>query len=303
MSYKSALAGLSYGGGKAVILQPEVPFNRQALFKTYAERVNLLNGNFITGEDVGITHTDLRTMQDNSKFIIGVTADPVIYTCLGVYYGILQSLNELYGNESIENRSFAIQGVGKTGEGLLKYLYPDARKIYISDVNDEKMKEIKEKYPKVELVSPKEIDTLEVDVFSPCAMFHTINSKNIDHIKAKIIAGSANNQLENQEVGTKLFEKGIIYAPDYVINAGGLITVVDEYEYKSANVKRIMKRVSRIKETMEAIIDESKKTHTATNIVADKMAERTIVFSDTLHKESKSSKEYSIKKLFNSLIH
>lgn len=275
MSYKSALAGLSYGGAKAVIInQKNGPKKRDLLLETYARQVNYLNGRFITGADAGVNRGDLEAMASQSKYIVGLKADPVKFTNIGVFYSIQECLKEVFGNSSSTGRSFAIQGLGKTGMGILKLIYNDAKKIYVSDINSKQLKMAKDRFPHIEIVKPSDIYKQYVDVFAPCALSNEINSKNVDSFRCKIIVGSANSQLETAKIGELLFRRGILYAPDYVVNAGGLISVVDEYENRRYNEKRIMLKVEKIKSTLESIISKSKRLHKATNLIADEMAEK-----------------------------
>lgn len=275
MSYKSALAGLKYGGAKAVIFASDGSrADRTSLIKSYTQHVNYLNGRFITGADVGVTEQDLKTMIGVSKFIVGGKSDPVKYTAAGVFYAIQVCLKEIFGNELLTGRTFAIQGLGKTGTSLLKLIYKEAEKIYVSDISLAAVKDIKRNFPKVEVVSASEIYKQKVDVFAPCALSHSVNHKTVPSLNCKIVAGSANNQLEDKETGETLYRLGILYAPDYAINAGGLITVVDEYENGDTDQDRLEEKVFGIKRTMKSIIEQSKKTGKATNLVADEMAEK-----------------------------
>lgn len=275
MSYKSALAGLKYGGAKAVVFDScSLKADRDLMVKTYAQQVNFLDGHFITGADVGVSEHDLKIMLGESKFMVGGKSDPVKFTALGVLYAVQVCLKEIFGDSTVVGRTFAIQGVGKTGLGLLKLIYHEAKKIYVADIDRKTIKRLKEDFPRVEVVPVSEIYKQKVDVFSPCALSHEVNYKNVSAFDCKIVAGSANNQLEKKEVGELLYKLGILYAPDYVINAGGLITVVDEYENGNTDEKRVERKVAQIKKTMKAIIREAKKTHRATNLVADEMAEK-----------------------------
>ncbi len=274
MSYKSALAGLPYGGAKAIIMLPEsAEISKKDLLKEYIKTVNYLGGKFITGADVGINMDDLALMKQNSPYIVGVKNDAVKFTGLGVYYGIKAGLKVVFGKESLGDRSIAIQGMGKTGSALLSFIYNEAAKIYVTDLNKERLAEIKKQYPKVTTVTPAQIYSLKVDVFSPCALSNVINVKNISALQCKIIAGSANAQLENKQIGHLLHKLNILYAPDYVINAGGLIAVADEYKYQRSNEERITKAVKSIKDTLITIFTESKKMDKPTNVIADQMAE------------------------------
>lgn len=278
MSYKSALAGLKYGGAKAVIIaNSKSPRNKNGLLKTYAQKVNSLGGRFITGTDVGITDADVRFMKKTSKYFVGTKSDPARFTATGVFYAIAVCLNEVFGKDSFGERTFAIQGVGKTGSELLKLIYPKSKKVFIADVDRDKLKKVKKEFPDVKVVSPAKIDKIEVDVFSPCALNHCINYKNIKALKCKIIAGSANNQLEEDSLGEKLFKRGIVYAPDNVVNAGGLISVVDEYEKGGFQIRRTTKRVKKIEGRLLKVLTESKRRKKATNYVANKMAEKKFI--------------------------
>lgn len=272
MTYKSALAGLHHGGAKAVIMLPQGQYNRSTLLKEYAKHVDYLGGHFITGSDVGISMDDLRLMAHHSKYMIGLTSEPVAFTMDGVFFGIQVCLKEVFGNDDLSSRTFAIQGLGKTGTGLLKHIYKTAKKIYVTDVNSAAIKATKERFPDVEVVPPKQITTLKVDIFSPCALSNVINASTVHHIRTAIVAGSANSQLESDAMGEKLYKQGILYAPDYVINAGGLIAVVDEYEHKGHSADRVNRKIKTIKKTLAAIFEKSKRTHKAPNLVADTLA-------------------------------
>lgn len=275
MSYKAALAGLPCGGAKAVIVdRGNSNGNRKKLLKAYAESVNFLSGNFVTGTDVGLTHEDLKLLREQSPNFVGMNDDAVYYTALGLYHSIQTCLMEVFDNEEIEGKSFAIQGLGKIGSELLKMVYPSAGKIYVSDIDTERIKEIQKDYPKVMPVSPEQIHRQQVDVYCPCALSHSLNSKTISELRCRIIAGGANNQLESEEIGVLLYKLGILYAPDYVVNAGGLISVFDEYQNKKHDPKRVTNAVLKIKDTLDDILIRSYKQHKATNVVANDMAEK-----------------------------
>lgn len=276
MSYKAAMAGLKYGGGKGVIILPPLAnaAERRELLTAYSRKINYLGGHFITGADVGITQSDLKVMRAASDYMVGVSSDPVKFTAQGMLNGIEICLNEVFGNPSVKGRSFAIQGVGKIGTALLQLTYKQASKIYVADVDPQRLEYIKKTFPKVEIVLPSQIYKQKVDVFSPCALGGSLNPKTITKIKSPIIAGGANNQLDDRTTGELLHKIGILYAPDYVINAGGLISVVDEYEHKKFDSKRTTKRLNNITVMLNNVIKQSKQTNRATNIVADDIAEK-----------------------------
>ncbi len=280
MSYKAALAGLNCGGAKGVILAPKghVPeAERTKLIEAYAARVNLLGGRFVTGTDVGVTQGDLDTMRKISRHIIGFNDNSTEFTAIGVFESVKAALQEVFGSPDLPGRSFAIQGLGKIGGGLLAFLYDlvgPSGKIYVSDIDSEQIKTIQEKYPRVIPVLPEEIDTQEVDVFAPCALSGAINQKSVPRIKAKIVAGGANNQLADEASGDALHARKILYVPDYVANAGGLIAVFDEYQNTSYDRARVAQAVQHIPETLRKIFAESRAENITSSRIANRMAER-----------------------------
>lgn len=274
MSYKAALAGLPGGGAKAVLINNISVKNKETLLKEYAKRVNHLSGLFVTGSDVGLTRDDVRTMRKISPYFVGTKANPEKYTALGIFHSIKVSLKHIYGNDDFRKRSFTIQGVGKVGTGLLKLLYNQTRKIYIADINSNSLKIIKRQFPDVKIVSPDTAHKKKVDVYSPCALSGCINFGNIHELACKIIHGGANNQLEDKSLGGVLQKMGILYAPDYVVNAGGLISVYDEYENKKMSARRIKEKVVKIGQTLDKIYQSSKKENKPPCEKADKLAEK-----------------------------
>ncbi|MBI3888376.1 Glu/Leu/Phe/Val dehydrogenase [Candidatus Nomurabacteria bacterium] len=275
MSYKAALAGLDCGGGKGVIIANPTSPNREELLREYAKNVDLLKGKFITGTDVGLCQRDLAIMKEETPYIVGFNDNSVEFTTLGIYNAIQVSLQKVFSTKDVSKRSFAIQGVGNIGAGLIKLLSDSGcRIIYVSDIIPEKIKMIKEKFPDVKIVDPKEIHKLEVDVFCPCALGGVINEKTIQDLRCKIVAGGANNQLEKESLGTVLFEKHILYAPDYIANAGGLISVFDEYSNKIYNKDTVSAKVMKIKDILNEIFIGSDQNKKATNIIANEIAEK-----------------------------
>ena len=275
MSFKSALAGLKYGGAKAVIIANNIkPVSRNLLLQKYAQKVNYFQGKFITGADVGTNIDDVLIMKKYSPYIVGLKVDPVAYTVLGLSFGIDVCLQEIFGTVDYPSRTFAIQGLGKVGLGILNIIANKTHKIFVADVNEKRIKEAKLKFPEIQIVPPKEIFKKNVDVLVPCALSNCININNINNFRCKIIAGGANCQLENKHIGELLYKLGVLYAPDYVVNAGGIISVVYEYENRKISHDKIVENVSKIKQTLSAIINRSKKENKPTNIVADEMAQK-----------------------------
>ena len=276
MSYKAAISGLPYGGAKGVIMAPRqfTPSQKDKILKAYAEAVNSLNGNFVTGTDVGLDIKELKVMRTVSRNMVGVTANPTKFTALGLYLGIQTALKEIFGSTNIAGKSFAIQGVGKIGATLLDLIYPHTTNIYVSDIDLLRVNDIKKNFPEVKIVKSSEIHRQPVDVFSPCALSNIINSKSIGELNCAIVAGGANNQLGTKKDGSALYKRGVLYAPDYVINAGGLISVIDEYEHKRYNESRIVRKVRTISSSLEKIFSQSKHRSISPSEISDEMAEK-----------------------------
>jgi leucine dehydrogenase len=272
MTYKSALADCGFGGAKSVLCIPKTTYNRRQLLLQYAKLINYFSGHFQTGADVGITKDDIKLMKTKCPHFVGVKYDPVNWTLDGLMVSIKTCLKEIFGSDDLSLRSFAIQGLGKTGVGLLINIYNQAQKIIISDINNARMTEIKKKFPKVTCVDAGDILKQKVDLLSPCALGNILNKSTVNKIYAKIICGSANCQLENQKIGEFIWKSGILYAPDYIVNAGGLISVVDEYKFPHISHKRVRDKIKTIGSTLSKIIYTSKKRQTATNIIADEIA-------------------------------
>lgn len=275
MSYKLAMAGLPYGGAKAVLMRPfSLNGRRSALLKAYAERVNYLAGRFITGTDVGLDQNDLHVMRRASAYMVGLKGNVTQATAFGILQGITASLRQAFGSETIEGRTFAIQGVGKIGEALLKILYKESKRIIIADIDRARVRAVVRDFPRVAVARAQDIHRQRVDVFAPCAVSRSITRKKAGEITAAIVAGGANSQLEDRTAGDVLHRRGILYAPDYVINAGGLISVVDEYEHKNFDAKRVMRRVLGIRKNLEAVFAAARRAHKPTHVIADEFAER-----------------------------
>lgn len=278
MSYKSALAGLPYTGAKAVlILDQNVVINKEMYFKAYAKKVNELLGKFVTGTDVGVSNEDLDTMRSESRFMIGSGVDSGYFTAVGVMNGIKVTLRNVFGDDDISKRTFAIQGLGKTGWPLLKFLEKEkAKKIYVADISPSRILYAKIRFPGLSIVSTDKIHTQDVDVFCPCALSHAITSEKVPELKCKIIAGSANNQLDKQETGQLLCDNGIIYAPDFIINSGGIISVVDQYENEKHEKIRVIEKIGKISNGLFDIFQASTEQGIATNILAGEIAKKII---------------------------
>lgn len=276
MTYKCALARVPYGGGKGVIIGNAHNPRKGYLFASYAHRVNLLNGTFYTGEDVGLTQANLHILEKESKFIIGrerIAGNPSPWAARGVYYAILAALQAVFGNSEIAGRTFSVKGVGKVGSVLCGLLYERGGKVFVADLAPEKIKSIKRKYPRVEVMRPLEIHKQKVDVYAPCALGGEFNKKTIPQLRCKVICGGANNQLASHEDGERLHSWDILYVPDYLANAGGLINVVAELDKRGYSRRRVERKVRGIRATTKKIIELSRKKNQPTSHIADRLAE------------------------------
>jgi len=250
MSYKSSMAGLDLGGGKAVIIGNPKKIKSEALLRSYGRFVDRLGGDYITGPDMNSNIEDMVTISKETNYVTtlpkshGGGGDPSILTAYGTYLGMKAAAKQLYGNDSLKDKKILVQGVGKVGKYIVEHASKEGAKIYISDISKEALEAISKAYT-VSIVEPSRVYDMDVDIYSPCALGAIINNDTIEKLKCKIIAGGANNQLEDEKKHDKrLFDKGILYVPDFVLNAGGLINASIELE--GYNEKRAYKEVENI---------------------------------------------------------
>lgn len=281
MTYKCALAGVKFGGGKAVIIRS--PYDKDdALFRSYAKKVNIFSGKFTTGTDVGISLQDTEIMATGSKYILGISKNAVKkydtskMAAVGVYHAICGAVEEKNRTSSLDGVRIAVKGLGKLGLELVRLLYTNGAKITVADIDKNKIKEAKKAYSNIKVVSPKEILSQDVEVYAPCALGNEFTTDNIKLLKANIIIGGANNQLSNEEVGDYLFRKGIIYGPDFLVNAGGLINIVDELEDDGYSARRVINRVTMIRDRLVKIIRTSQEQNIPTNRITINLANEII---------------------------
>lgn len=274
MTYKSALAGLPYGGAKAVLMEPEGRVvDRTVLFRAYAEMMNALGGQFITGTDVGLTNDDLAIMVAGSPYVIGGGVNAGYATALGVFFAIEAAMQEHYGAPSVAGRTFAIQGIGKTGGELLQLLVKhNAERIVVADLHPDLLREAALRSPSIQIVSPEDIHKQAVDIFCPCALSGAINEATLPELRAWAVVGAANNQLAHKDFAERLHRAGILYAPDYVVNAGGFISVVDQYEHGAYDEVRVLRRLRELQERIAGIFRESVKRDEPPSVIADRFA-------------------------------
>jgi len=250
MTMKAAAAGLNLGGGKAVIIG-DPKRKSEALLRAYGRFVQSLGGRYVTAEDVGTTLEDIRIISEETKFVTGVKLDPSPFTAYGVFHGIKACLEHVFGDGSLEGIRIAVQGVGKVGGELVRLLVNAGAEVVATDIDAERLESLRGELG-IEVVEVNEIFSVKCDVFSPCALGGIINDATIKKLTCKIIAGGANNQLETERHGSILAKKGILYAPDYVINAGGLIAVSREYD-GITDERAIKDEVERIGERLKTI--------------------------------------------------
>jgi leucine dehydrogenase len=275
MSYKSAMAELRFGGAKAVLIKKPGQ-EREQMLLAYAQTVNDLHGQFITGTDVGMEQSDVRFMHQHTRYVVGLKTDPTHWTAQGLFAAIKVAIRQQFWNENLKTRSFALQGAGKIGQELLSLLYPHTKQIVISDINQEKIRQLLHQYPGISSCAPQDIHRQDVDVFLPCALSGSLTKDTVPELRAKAVVGGANNQLASPEIGQVLHEAGILYAPDYIVNAGGLISVVYEYEHGKGDEQALSGLVARIGLRLQTIFDESLRQHQATSSIADQAAQALI---------------------------
>jgi leucine dehydrogenase len=279
MTYKAAAAGLNLGGGKAVIIGDPKKDKSEGLFRAFGRYIESLNGRYFTAEDVGTDVNDMEYINMETKYVTGIepshggSGDPSPFTAHGVYMGIKACVKERFNSEDLKGMRVAVQGVGSVGRHLIELLHKDKAQIIATDVDAERLKMVAEKY-NCKIVSPDEIYSTEADIFSPCALGAVINDDTIDKLKFQIVAGGANNQLKEKRHGDLLKDKKILYAPDYVINAGGLMNVYLELEDYSH--ERALAMTRGIYYNLRKVFALAKEENVSTNTAADRVAEERI---------------------------
>lgn len=285
MTFKASISGLNLGGAKAVIIGDAKKHKSEALMRKFGRFVENMNGGYITAEDVGTTTDDMEYVKMETDFVVGLPesrgggGDPSPVTAYGVYMGMKASAKKAYGNDSLNGKKISIQGVGKVGMHLVELVSKEGAEVFVSDINEDYLRQANEMY-KAEIVSPKDIYSLPVDIYAPCALGATLNTENINQLKCQIVAGAANNQLADEHIhGNQLLEKGILYAPDFLINAGGLINVYSEWNgYNRANA---MRDTEKIYQTTLDIFDLATEKNVHTQEAATILAKKRI---DTIMK-------------------
>ncbi|RFU60263.1 branched-chain amino acid dehydrogenase [Bacillus sp. V59.32b] len=279
MTYKNAAAGLNLGGGKTVIIGDPRKDKNEEMFRAFGRFIQGLNGRYITAEDVGTTVADMDLIHEETDFVTGISpafgssGNPSPVTAYGVYRGMKAAAKEAFGTDSLEGKVIAVQGVGNVAYNLCRHLHEEGAQLVVTDINKESVQLAVHEFG-AKAVDPNEIYGVECDIYAPCALGAVINDQTIPQLKARVIAGAANNQLKDTTHGDLIHEMGIVYAPDYVINAGGVINVADElYGYNS---ERALKKVETVYNNIEKVIEIAKRDGIPTYVAADRMAEERI---------------------------
>ena len=276
MSYKNALAGLKMGGGKSVIIGNPNTSKSDELFLAFGRFIESLNGRYISAEDVGITPQDMAIVNRETNYVVGLegkSGDPSPVTAYGVFKGMKAAVKHKLNRDSLDGIKVAVQGAGHVGYYLCKHLAEEGAKIFVTDINKDSVARVVEDC-NATAVDIDDIYTQDVDVYAPCALGATLNNITIPRLKASIIAGAANNQLAEDFHGDALKKRGILYTPDYVINAGGIINVNYEDNYDQA---KALSKVDEIYGTLTEIFETADREHKTTNVVADSLARNRIL--------------------------
>jgi leucine dehydrogenase len=281
MSYKNALAGIPFGGGKAVIIAgPDAPKSPR-LFETFGNVVESLGGRYITAEDVGVSVADMKAVARSTRFVSGLAGgkghaggDPSPKTAMGVFLGIRVASTRALKRNDLEGLKVAVQGAGHVGYHVCRLLAEAGAKLRVADIDASNVERVCDEFG-AEKVGTDAITSEDVDVFSPCALGGVVNARTIPTIRAKVIAGAANNQLGEIEDGDMLHRYGILYAPDYVINAGGIISVAAEYQ-RSLSEAQVDGLIARVEDRLFEIFERSEREGVAPARIADDMAEEII---------------------------
>jgi len=277
MTFKSAITGLNLGGGKAVIIGDAKTQKSPELMLRFGEFVHSLGGKYITAEDVGMQTSDMDLVRTVTPYVTGISEEkggagnPSPITAYGVFMGMKAAAQFKFGSNLLEGKVVYVQGIGNVGEALVEHLADEGAKVYISDINQERLEEVRDKY-KVSIYEGNQLYAEEMDIYAPCALGATINDNTIHQLKAKVIAGAANNQLaDEQKHGMLLREKGIVYAPDFLINAGGIINVYAELE--NYGRQEIIRKTENIYNTTLEILSTSESKNLTTHQAALRIAQ------------------------------
>ena len=278
MSYKAALAGLDLGGGKAVIIGDPMKDKTEALLRAYGRFVQAIGGRYYTACDVGTYSEDMDVVARECRFVTGRTVahggagDSSVLTAYGVYQGMRASAEALWGSPTLSGRTVGIAGVGKVGHHLVKHLVDDGAQVVVTDVYQPAVDRMVKEYGATAVADADALVRAEIDVYAPCAMGDALTDDVVDVLTAKIVCGAANNQLSHPGIEKALNDRGILYAPDYCVNSGGLIQVADELE--GFSFERAEQRASKIYDTTKAVFELARTEAITPAEAADRLAER-----------------------------
>jgi len=280
MTFKAAVTGLNLGGGKAVIIGDAKTQKTPELMLRFGEFIHSLGGKYITAEDVGMATSDMDLVRTVTPFVTGISEEkggagnPSPITAYGVFMGMKAAAKYAFGSNVLEDKVVYVQGIGNVGEALVENLTNEGAKVYIDDINQARLEEIRDKYS-VNIYTGNNLYAEEMDIYAPCALGATINDSTIDLLKAKVIAGAANNQLADENIhGMRLREKGIVYAPDFLINAGGIINVYAELE--NYGKQEIIRKTENIYNTTLEILNNAEAAGVTTHQAAFDVAQARI---------------------------
>lgn len=278
MSYKNAAMGLNLGGGKAVIWGNARTDKSEELFRAFGRFVQSLGGRYITAEDVGTSLADIAQIQNETEYVVGradLSGDPSPVTAFGVYRGIKAAAQQALGRESLSGLRVAVQGVGKVGYHLCRHLHEEGAQLIVTDISQENVARVVNEFG-AEAVEPEAIYGVACDIFAPCALGAVLNDDTIPRLTCKVVAGSANNQLKEAHHAAQLQERGILYAPDFVINGGGVINVAEEFHPSGYSRERAYAKVAQIHDKLLRIFHTAAQEKITTAEAADRLAEARI---------------------------
>ena len=280
MTFKCIMAGVKFGGGKCVLMAPSKnSVKSKKYLEAYGKVLQEYSHKFFTGEDVGMSQEDVEELGKVTPNIIGTMAkagDPSPWAALSTYYAIRGALRSAFGDTSMEGKVVNIKGLGKVGMELARLVHKEGAKLVVSDIDNSQTDQALKLFSNISVISPSEATSVECDIFAPCALGKDITSDVANNIKTKIICGAANNQLVSEKEGITLFKRGIVYVPDYIANGGGLINVVAELSEGGYDQENVMSKCKHVEEVVISILDESKKTDTASSEIADRIAKRAL---------------------------
>ena len=277
MTFKNAIAGLNIGGGKAVIIGDARQIKNEALMRRFGRFVDSLGGRYWTAEDVNMSTKDMEYVRMETPYVTGMpesmggSGDPSPVTAYGVYMGMKAAAKKVYGSDSLEGKKVLVQGAGHVGTYLVEYLVKENAKVSVSDIFEDKIKNITSKF-KVDVINPDNVYQADMDIYAPCALGATLNDSSIGDLKCAIVAGGANNQLDDEKRhGEMLKGLGILYAPDFLINSGGITNVYYEQQ-GNYNREKVMAQTSTIYDVLTQVIDHAQQENTTTHEAALSLA-------------------------------